>query len=156
MLPSISSIMQHKCKLKVTILLKIQLFLVKGKHPIIQFYSLLIAIEVRDQLTILTLSETYRTIYYEAINSMVGSIKDRFKQPSSEVYKHLESLVLKSISSINASKEIAYLKGTLKDDVDYLQFEVECDVLRVMFNEGQLQHFKDVYTRLKEIIHNSP
>ena len=82
---------------------------------------------------------------------MVGSIKDRFKQPSSEVYKHLESLVLKSISSINASKEIAYLKGTLKDDVDYLQFEVECDVLRVMFNKGQLQHFKDVYTRLKEI-----
>ena len=82
---------------------------------------------------------------------MVGSIKDRFKQPSSEVYKHLESLVLKSISSINASKEIAYLKGTLKDDVDYLKFEVECDVLRVMFNESQLQHFKDVYTRLKEI-----
>ena len=48
-------------------------------------------------------------------------------------------------------KKIAYLKETHKGDVDYLQFEVECDVLRVMFNEGQPQHFKDVYTRLKEV-----
>ena len=58
---------------------------------------------------------------------------------------------MKSISSIDASKEIAYLKETHKGDVNYLQFEVECDVLRVMFNKGQPQHFKDVYTLLKEV-----
>ena len=98
-----------------------------------------------------TSRDRYRAIYYEAIDSMVGSIKDRFKQPSFEVYEHLESLLLKSISSIDASKEIAYLKETHKGDVDYLQSEVKCSVLRVMFNEGQLQHFKDIYTRLKEV-----
>ena len=58
---------------------------------------------------------------------------------------------MKSISSIDASKEIAYLKETYRGDVNYLQFEVECDVLRVMFNKGQPQHFKDVYTLLKEV-----
>ena len=58
---------------------------------------------------------------------------------------------MKSISSIDASKEIAYLKETYKGDVNYLQFEVECDVLRVMFNKGQPQHFKDVYTLLKKV-----
>ena len=45
----------------------------------------------------------------------------------------------------------AYLKETHKCDVDYLQFEVECDVLQVMFREGQPQPFKNVYTRLKEV-----
>ena len=98
-----------------------------------------------------TSRERYRAIYYEAFDSMVGFIKDLFKQPSFEVYEHLESLLLKSISSIDASKKIACLKETYKGDVNYLQFEVECDVLRVMFNEGQPQHFKDVYTRLKEV-----
>ena len=82
---------------------------------------------------------------------MVDAIKVCFKHLSLEVYKHLQWLLLKSISSIDESKEIAYLRETHKGDVNYLQFEVECDVLRVMFNEGQPQHFKDVYTRLKEV-----
>ena len=99
-----------------------------------------------------TSRERYRAIYYEAIDSMVGSIKDRFKQPSFEVYEHLESLLLKSISSIDASKKIACLKETYKGDVNYLQFEVECDVLRVMFSKGQPQHFKNVYTQLFTVL----
>ena len=44
------------------------------------------------------------------------------------------------------------MKETHKVDVKYLQSEVECDVLRLMFNKGQPQHFKDVYTRLKEVV----
>ena len=98
-----------------------------------------------------TSQDRCRAIYYKATNSVVGSIKDRFKQPNFEVYEHLELLLLKSISSIDASKEIAYLKETHNGDVDYLQFEVKCYVLGVMFNEGQLQHFKDISTRLKEV-----
>ena len=76
---------------------------------------------------------------------MVGSIKVRLKHSSFEVYEHLESLLLKSISSIDGSTEVAYLKETHKGDVDYLQFKVECDVLQVIINKGQPQHFKDVY-----------
>ena len=82
---------------------------------------------------------------------MVGSIKVRLKHSSFEVYEHLESLLLKSISSIDGSTEVAYLKETHKGDVDYLQFEVECDVLRVIINKGQPQHFQDVYIWLKEV-----
>ena len=52
-----------------------------------------------------TSRDRYRAIYSKAIDSMVGSINDLFKQSSFQVHEHLESLLLKSISSIDASKK---------------------------------------------------
>ena len=42
-----------------------------------------------------TSRDRYRAIYSKAIDSMVGSINDLFKQPSFQVHEHLESLLLK-------------------------------------------------------------
>ena len=40
-----------------------------------------------------TCRDRYRAIYYKAIDSMVGSIKDRFMHSSFEVFEYLESLL---------------------------------------------------------------
>ena len=47
----------------------------------------------------------YRQIYYEALDLIVQSIKDRFEQPGYKVYKCLEDLVIKAANKLDFSEQ---------------------------------------------------
>ena len=42
-----------------------------------------------------------RGIYYEVLNTLIDSIKERFDQPCFEAYENLESLLLKPLKLMN-------------------------------------------------------
>ena len=57
-----------------------------------------------------TVEDLYRQIYFEAVDHMISAIRERLSQPSFEAYENMESFLFKSITSQDASKEIAYLQ----------------------------------------------
>lgn len=53
-----------------------------------------------------SVEERYRRQYYEAVDSAVSSIIDRFDQPGYAMYKRLETLLLKAANRNDFSTEI--------------------------------------------------
>ena len=54
----------------------------------------------------------YRQIYYEALDLIVQSIKDRFEQSGYKVYKCLEDLVIKAANKLDFSEQLASVIDT--------------------------------------------
>ena len=43
-----------------------------------------------------TACDHYRKIYFEAVDHLISSLKERFNQPAFKVYANLETLLLKA------------------------------------------------------------
>ena len=74
-----------------------------------------------------------RAMYYNLLDTVVTSLKDRFNQSSFVVYENIESLLLKTIKGEDTSDESEYIKRIYNDEIDITQFEIDVDVLRVIF-----------------------
>ena len=62
---------------------------------------------------------------------MIYAIRERFKQPSFEAYENMESLIVKTIASEDASKETSYLEANYGTEININQFSTEeADILR--------------------------
>ena len=97
-----------------------------------------------------TARDRYRGIFYEALDALITSIKDRFNQPSFVAYTHMEEFLLKSIRSLDTSVEEEYLRSNYAIDINVGQLtRVECDILRVLFKEEKAVCFKDIVSHLK-------
>ena len=76
----------------------------------------------------------YQKIFFEAIDLLVGHIKDRFEQPSFQLFQRLESLLLDSLCKVveYLDEEIQYI-GTIYDEMDIqslpAQLELFCTML---------------------------
>ena len=60
-----------------------------------------------------TARDHYRHVYFEAVDTIISSIDQRFDQASYKVYSRLETLLLKAINKENTSSEINFIKGIL-------------------------------------------
>lgn len=98
-----------------------------------------------------TARDNYRSIYYEALDTLVTSIKERFSQPSFEAYEKMEGLLLKSIQSFDTSEEIEYLRAHYSNDIVINHLDVEKDVLCAMFKEEKIVCFQEVVNHIKKI-----
>ena len=65
-----------------------------------------------------TPKDYYRQIYFEALDLIVRSIKDRFEQPEYKVCKGLEDLVLKAANKLDFSEELAAVVDVYGTDLD--------------------------------------
>ena len=93
----------------------------------------------------LTTEDRYRESYFEAADNMISAIRERFKQPSFEVYKNMESFIIKTIASEIASKETSYLEGSYGTEININQFStVEADILRTIFRESEPDSFQNI------------
>ena len=62
---------------------------------------------------------------------MISVIHERFKQPDFEAYKNIESLIVKTIASVDVSKETSYLEANYGTKININRFStVEADILR--------------------------
>ena len=77
----------------------------KEKHHNIQYCIKLMAIKAKQAHHPLTAEDRYREGYFEAVDKMISSIRERFKQPSFEAYENMESLIVKTIAPEDTSKE---------------------------------------------------
>ena len=53
--------------------------------------------------------EYYKPIYYEALNSIVNAIKDRFDQPTFKLFTQAEQLFLKSVAKQDVRDKLKVL-----------------------------------------------
>ena len=82
-----------------------------------------------------TCQDCYRVMYYNVLDTVVTSLKDRFNQSSFVVYENIESLLLKTIKGDDTSYESEYIKQIYNDETNITQFEIEADVLHVIFDK---------------------
>ena len=69
-----------------------------------------------------TAEDLYRESYFEAVDNMIFAILERFKQPSFEAHKNLESLMVKTIASEDVSKETSYLEVNYGTEININRF----------------------------------
>jgi len=62
--------------------------------------------------------EYFRQLYYEAIDLIMSSIKERFEQHGYEIYSNLEQLILKSCRGEEATYEFEFICQFYQGDID--------------------------------------
>ena len=95
-----------------------------------------------------TCQDRYRVMYYNVLDTDVTSLKDRFNQSSFVVYKNIESLLLKTIKGEDTSYGSEYIKQIYNEEMNITKFEIEADVLRVIFYEKKLDCFDSFFSEI--------
>ena len=86
----------------------------------------------------------YREKFYQAVDVMVSSEKDRFNQPSFKVFEKLESLMIKVLNSGDTSSEVKFVKETFGTDIDVDDLNVELSTFSVILKDQSIEHFHDM------------
>ena len=90
-------------------------------------------------------------MYYNLLGTFVTSLKERFNQSSFVVYENIESLLLKTIKGEDTSYESEYIKQIYNDEINITQFEIEADVLHVMFYEKKVDCFDNFLSEIRKL-----
>ena len=100
----------------------------------------------------LTAEYRYRKSYFEAVDNMISAICERFKQPGFEAYENIESLIVKTIASVDVSKETSYLEANYGTKININRFStVEADILRTIFRESKSDCFRDILDEVESL-----
>ena len=94
----------------------------------------------------LTQKEHYKQIYFEVLDVMINSVKEKFSQPSYNIFASLKSLLLKTINHPEQSDE--ELKKSVaelyKDEIDLTALNVESNIFRAIMKTKPVC-FRDIY-----------
>ena len=83
----------------------------------------------------------YRQLYYEAIDTMVSCLKDRFEQPGYQTYSILEQTLIKACQGKEFVEELDFICDFYKEDLQKELLRVQLQTLHVDFNSK----FEEVY-----------
>lgn len=75
----------------------------------------------------------YHQQFYEALDLIVNSIKDRFDQPGYKAYKNLEDLLLKAVKSEGYEDCFSFVTSLYGDDLNPSQLHLHLDILKTNF-----------------------
>lgn len=93
----------------------------------------------------------YRRVFYEAIDTILSSLRERFNQPSFLVFENLESLLIKSLNGEEVSDEMKFVHDTYGCDIDINDLSVELATLKVLMKGKQVEHFYDLIIEMKQL-----
>ena len=79
------------------------------------------------------IEDHYRSIYFEALDYAVSSIKDRFDQPGFQVYKNLEELLVKAANKQDYSTELKEVLTLYGDDFDESELTTQLQIYSTNF-----------------------
>ena len=99
-----------------------------------------------------TVDDHYRQMYYEAIDVVVASIKDRFNQPSYKTFAALETLLLSVIDGKPFEDEMRHLQTIYGDDISIEYLQVEFGIFKQLFANDPACCFEVIHKRLKRAI----
>ena len=83
----------------------------------------------------------FKAIYFEAIDVIVSSIKERFEQSTFRIFTEVEQLLLKSISKKPAEEEMKTVKASFCDDQS---LPCDLELLPTIFRGFKPVNFSDV------------
>ena len=86
----------------------------------------------------------FKAIYFEAIDVIVSSIKERFEQPAFKIFAEVEQLLLKSVSKKPAEEEMKTVKASFCDDFDDQSLQCELELLPTIFRGFKPVNISDV------------
>ena len=89
----------------------------------------------------------YRKQFYQVIDVLISSIRDRFDQPFLG-FQNLESLLIKTLKGEGTSAEMKIAREKYATDVNMSDLNVELATFKVLMKDKQIEHLHDL---LKEI-----
>ena len=95
-----------------------------------------------------TTSDHYRSIFYDANDTVIMAIKDRFEQPSYKFFSTIERLLIKTINSEPCETELEAL-NKYKDDFNVLALPAELLTLRTIFANEKVSCFEEIKNKIK-------
>ena len=75
----------------------------------------------------------YKPIYYEALDSIVNAIKDRFDQPTFKFFTQADQLFLKAVGKQDVTGELKVMETHFKGDYDTDSLTSELQLLPTIF-----------------------
>lgn len=94
-----------------------------------------------------TAEDHYRIIFFDAIDTVIMAIKDRFEQPSFQFFSTVEQLLLKAINSEPYQMEMGGLKD-YNNDVDLSALPAELQILQTICAGDNVSHFDEIKKKI--------
>ena len=93
--------------------------------------------------------DQYRKQFYQAIDVLISSVRDRFDQPSFLVFENLESLLIKTLKGEETSAEMKIARKKYATDVNMSDLNVEPATFKVLMKDKQIEHFHDLLKEMR-------
>ena len=81
-----------------------------------------------------TVTERYRVIYFEVIDIITTTIKDRFNQEGYQTYRYLEQLLLNAASGQDYEEQIKFVTDFYASDFQEFQLRIHLQLLQQTFS----------------------
>ena len=91
----------------------------------------------------------YRKQFYQAIDVLISSVRDRFDQPSFLVFENLESLLIKTLKGEETSAEMKIAREKYATDINMSDLNVELATFKVLMKDKQIEHFHDLLKEMR-------
>ena len=91
----------------------------------------------------------YRNQFYQAIDVLISSVRDRFDQPSFLLFENLESLLIKKLKGDETSAEMNIAREKYATDVNMSDLNVELTTFKVLMKDEQIEHFHDLLKEMR-------
>ena len=95
--------------------------------------------------------DLYRKVYFEALDQIISSIRERFKQPSFVAYKNMETLLIGYLNSEDTSAEMDYLKENYANDIKTEYLSAQLDIFKLLTKDTKIVCFTDVLNAVKRL-----
>ena len=86
----------------------------------------------------------YRKQFYQAIDVLISSVRDRFNQPSFLVFENLESLLIKTFKGEETLAEMKIAREKYATDINMSDLNVELTTFKVLMKDKQIEHSHDL------------
>ena len=94
--------------------------------------------------------DQYRQIYYQAIGTIVGTIRDRFDQDGYKTYSELENLLLKAIGNESFEQEFGFMTNFYGADLNTDNLRTQLETLKVNLPAG-VSGIKDIIKYVRNL-----
>ena len=91
----------------------------------------------------------YRKQFYQAIDVLISSVRDRFDRPSFLVFENLESLLIRTLKGEETSAEMKIAREKYATDVNMSDLKVELATFKVLMKDKQIGHFRDLLKEMR-------
>ena len=98
-----------------------------------------------------TVKEHYRGMYYDVLDVIINSIKDRFDQESFQTFSSIESFLLESVNlPVEQNQQLEdFISKKYGDEIGLMAVRIEANVLRTIIKD-EVTYFKDIYKEVKD------
>ena len=93
----------------------------------------------------------YKQIFYEALDVLASSIKERFAQPAFKLLSDVEQLIFKSIKKQPVDEEIKLINEKFTGDFNKDSLPCELEMLPVFFKGEDPTNFNDIVRVVKSL-----